>query len=259
MSKRLCLAISAAIVGLALIPSLAGATVGTPKYPNLRAMPPTDLMMDTVQVDGQDHHFLRFTSRTFNAGPGALELQRVPQAMPAAGLADLNQRVYEDPAGFRDIKLGTVSMESTFTFVVPAAATYQLWTQRDYDRAARTGFKRGSPLYTSPGVEYCVDDSEEIVTGQSQYTYASCTAAVMGISAGWADREDYYNEWQNFDFGTSPLPDGLYVLRAIVDPDNVLWESEGKADPAKESQVANSAVTQLEVNQGVIAWNDPVF
>jgi hypothetical protein len=241
-------------------PSQASATVGTPKYPDLRAMPPINLNLGEIMVGDQHHQVVRFTARTYNGGPGALEIRRTPQVIPASGLAELTQRIYEDPAGFRDEKLGAIPLNPTFTFVIPDAARYELWARRTFTWAQIAGFKRGRPLIAKPDVSYCVRDSQQIDPNATPApgvpgTYTDCTAAIQGISPGWADIQPWNNDNQALDVGTTPLPDGKYVLRVIADPDNLLWESPGKSDPAREGQVANQGYSSFDIVKGAITWN----
>jgi hypothetical protein len=40
------------------------------------------------------------------------------------------------------------------------------------------------------------------------------------------------------------------VIRNIADPDNLIWESPGKADASKESAVANAGITVIHIVNG---------
>jgi hypothetical protein len=248
--RLVALAVPAALV-VAAWPAGAAAQVGTAQYPNLRSMPPTELKLVKTTVAGQNHYEMRFKPRTYNGGPGRFEVQRVPQA---SGLADLKQRIYESPAGFRDESVAQTVFNPTFTFPLPDLIRYELWTKRGFARATRNGFARGAPLYVTPEVSHCVADVEPIDEGAGLAFYQECTALLVGISPGWADVESAVPP-HVIDFGSSALPDGKYVLRAIVDPNNLLWESAGKADPARESQAANQGLTPFEIINGVITWN----
>lgn len=241
-------------VAAAIMPVIAHASVGVPQYPDLRAMPPVKLKLAKRTVSGEVRHFLDFQPKTYNAGPGALEVQRVPQS---SGIADLNQRVYESPAGYRDERLTAVAFASPFTFPIPDFQRYEVWAERTFRRASERDFRRGAPLYVTDDVRQCVADTEQIdETAMPLPTYQQCSTAVMGISRGWAD-VDFLGEPHMIDFGDSPLPDGRYVLRAIVDPNNLIWESDGKSDDAKEGRVANQALTNFEIVKGNLAWVDP--
>jgi len=103
----------------------------------------------------------------------------------------------------------------------------------------------------SPKVSFCMLDSIPVDASpvNVQY-YKTCTPLAQGISAGWADVYDWTLPDQWIDVGTSRLPDGDYVLRNIADPNNIVFESPGKADPAKESQVANSGVSAVKILNG---------
>jgi hypothetical protein len=253
LSVALVAALVAALGGASTASATAGVT--TDLYPNLRMLSPSNLHLLTWDVGGQQHQQIHFTSRIWNAGPGALEIQRVPTT---SGIADLNQRIYESPAGFHDVKLGQVVFDPTdFTFPVPDIARYEVWTKRGYNRAKARGFKRGRPLAERLNISHCVADGYQFDPNSApQGTYAICTKVLMGISVGWADVEDYFNETQSVDFGTALPPDGDYVLRVIVDPDNLIHESPGKADPARESEIANSAVSYFRLVQGHLAGTE---
>jgi hypothetical protein len=251
-----------AVAALALLASPAAsssATVGAPMYPDLRMLPPSGLTLVKYPINGVWHYALGFDAVTANVGPGPLEVDQVPQATPLSGLADLKQRVYEDPAGFTDIKLGAVAFSPTNYFEIPDAARYELWTRSAFIRAQAHQFTRGKPLLVKNDIRYCIHDGQQIdaniIDSKHPPRYTSCSSLVQGISPGWGDVQGYWEPNQQFDFGTTPVPDGRYVIRAIVDPDNLLWESPGKADPARESQIANQGVASLDLVNGVITWN----
>jgi hypothetical protein len=240
-----------ALMFAALGAASSAAAVG-PKYPDLRMFSPTELQFQTAPVEGQDHHFLHFATRLVNAGEGALEVDRTPTP---SGIADLSQRIYAAPAGFQDVALGSVPFDPMdFSFPVPDIARYELWTGRGFARAEARGFRRGRPLSVQDSVSHCVADVEQVDQSQPPVgVYWPCTKTVSGISVGWANVEDAFNDYQSLDVGATPLPDGDYVLRVIADPTNLLYESSGKADPARESDVANSAVTYFRLVNGQFA------
>jgi hypothetical protein len=226
-------------------PAMAAAA---PLYPDLRMLSPTDLGLTTADVNGQEHHVIYFDTRVANLGEGAVEVQRTPTA---SGIADLKQRIYESPAGFRDEVLGAVAFDPMeWSFPVPDIARYEVWSQRAFARAQARSFQRGQPLFVHDSVGHCVLDWEQLdPNAVDAAKYPLCTRLVSGISVGWADRE-FANE---VDVGAAIPPDGDYVLRVIVDPTNLLFESAGKADPARESESANSAVTYFRLSGGQLA------
>lgn len=234
--------LSAAALGS---PVAAGAA---PRYPDLRMLSPANIQF----LEFQGTFSLRFTTRPANMGDGPLELRRTPTA---SGPAEVHQRIYEDPVGFRDERIGSsvIDLPTAFTFAAPNIARYELWTQRGFERASARNFTRGQPLYANPPVSHCLADREPLEEGETQGRYVECTSLVMGVSVGWSDVTGFFDDGQGFELGTSVLPDGEYVVRVIVDPDNVLFESEGKADPARESEVASDAFSFFRVANGQIA------
>lgn len=247
-----------ALLGVAALagiwPSLAGAAPGTPLYPDVRALPPSDIHLGRETVNFERHYVIRFSTYMYNAGPGRLEIQGTPRTA-----LDLNfqasQWIYEDPAGVTTEPIGTLFWHDVHShFHFDGYGRYELWTKTGYDRAAASGFTKGAPLYMSPKVSFCMMDSTPIdqSTVNVRY-YQTCTPLVQGVSAGWADLYDWTLPDQWIDVGTSRLPDGQYVLRNIADPNNIVFESPGKADPAKESQIANSGVTPVTIVNGQVA------
>jgi hypothetical protein len=240
--RILALAVTAAIAW----PAVASAA---PQYPDLRVPSPSELRLSKVRIGGVDNYWLRFTTNFVNAGQGALELQQIPTP---SGIADLNQRIYESPVGFTDHRLGSVVYSPEF-FEVPDLARYEVWTERGFERAQRSGFTRGQPVRQVSNLKYCLDDSRRVDENAPPAPVYTCTGLVMGVSVGWAMTQPWFVMKQTIDFGPAPPPDGDYVLRAVADPDNLLIESEGKADAARESEVANSGTSFFRIVNGQLA------
>jgi hypothetical protein len=230
-------------------PATAGAS---PKYPDLRTLPPFDAHLGTSFVNGENHYVVRFSNEVWNAGTGPFELHGVPH-FPIDGLFDASQWIYDDTAGVTIQPVGTFAFHPSHQhFHFDGFARYQLWTQTGFDRAQATGFTKGSPLYTSPKVSFCVLDIDQVdaASGPPTSVYRTCSPAMEGISAGWGDVYDYLLPDQWVDVGQTPLRDGKYVIRSIADPDNLIYESASKADASRESQVTNSASTPISIVNG---------
>ncbi|MGB7875250.1 MAG: lysyl oxidase family protein, partial [Anaerolineales bacterium] len=56
----------------------------------------------------------------------------------------------------------------------------------------------------------------------SYQSYTACDQNSQGISVGWIDTYRHHLEGQCIDI--TFLPDGVYALRSVVDPDKKLWE-----------------------------------
>ena len=81
---------------------------------------------------------------------------------------------------------------------------------------------------------------------------------LQGISPGWGDTYDYFRFEQWIDLGAEgSLSDGQYVLRSVADPLNKIYESPGKADPSRESQEDNEAITEFAVSGGKLVDSNP--
>lgn len=245
-TRRLAVVAVAGLVALAVSPA---ASQAAPLYPDLRMMAPTDLrILGIPQLDGSVHRRLQFTSRVWNVGEGAFEVDRTPTSDTTASLS---QRIYDSNGTFTDEPLAS-SVEFLpldFTFAVPAIGRYELWAYRDYLRARSRDFRRGAPLMAREA-SYCVADVEQVDPDQHAGAYATCTKFVTGISAGWADVTGGFEPENQFQLGTGTLADGEYVLRAIADPHNRLHESPGKADPAREGPIPNSSTTYFRLLDG---------
>lgn len=239
-----------ALLLVAASPAPAG--IGTPRYPDLRAMSPTELQLRTRVVTGVTRYQIRFTTTLWNAGEGALELNRTPH-VPADGQADVAQRIYETPVGFTDRPVMTLPYAPGQRFDVPRAARYEIWDERSFKRASARKFIRDQPLYANDSLVYCYADSRRVNPDDSSPSVYSCKQVQQGLSVGWADRYSWLDLAQHVDVGTAPLPDGDYVLRNVVDPDNVLYESPDRADPEREGEVANQGFTYFTVINGDIA------
>lgn len=233
-------------------PAAAGAGPTTSKYPDLRTLPPFEIHLGTARVDQENHYVIRFSNIVANAGQGPFELHGAPH-FPVDGLFDASQWIYGDPAGVSIEPVGVFAFHPSHQhFHFDGFARYELWRQRDFERAEAGGFSSGKPLYTSPKVSFCVLDLERVdaANGPPTAFYRTCTPAMEGISQGWGDVYDYLLPEQWVDVGQTPLRDGKYVIRSIADPDNMVFESDGKADPARESQVANSAIAYISIVNG---------
>jgi hypothetical protein len=229
----------------------AAGTIGTPQYPDLRTLTPSDLHLGTQLVAGQNHYVVEFTNSAWNAGQGPLELHGIPH-VPYDGFFDATQWIYEQPTGVTVKPVGTFAFHPSHGhFHFNDFARYELWTQRAFDRAKAANFTTGKPLYVAAKQSFCLLDTFQAGPNAAPVgVYMTCTPLMEGLSVGWADTYDWTLPDQWVDVGQTPLFDGQYVLRSIVDPDNRIYESDNKADPARESQVANSATTSFRIVNG---------
>lgn len=233
-----------------------------PRYPDLRALPPSELLPTVVPIDGAEHHVLRFTASIINAGPGPLEIRGDSDS--ASGRTLVYQRVYDEPGGVAEYPVGTFVFHPAHNhWHFEHFAAYELWTRDAYEAWLASGRQQGLPSWQGSkttgqqleGESFCLRDSQplpQVAAGPATRRYSDCAAAEQGLSVGWADVYPYFLPEQWIDLGLAPLPDGEYVLRVVADPLNLLLESPEKADPDRESPAANEGITTFSVQQGCL-------
>lgn len=225
------------------------------RYPDFRTSVPYDVHLGTALVNAENHYVVRFSNEIVNAGTGPFELHGTPH-FPYDGLFDASQWIYDDTAGVEMQSVGVFAFHPNHQhFHFDGFARYELWKERDFNRAQSVGFASGQPLYTSPKVSFCILDIRHAdqSSGPSRAFYRTCTPAMEGLSQGWADIYDWTLPDQWVDVGPKPLADGKYVIRSIADPENLIYESPGKADASRESEVANSAAVTITIVNGRLA------
>jgi hypothetical protein len=253
--EPLILAGAAIAVAVASVAAGALATAGPARaavtlYPDLRTVPPSELRFSTATIDGSTHTVLRFTNTVWNAGQGPLEL------VGNIGVnGSVTQRLYDDAGSFASVQVG-----DNFTFH-PAHdhwhfdgfADYQLWTKPEYDAWVASGRSQGQARTLGSKTTFCLMDTSRVQSlpgSPSKAVYSACGRELQGISVGWSDSYRYTLADQWIDLGNAVLPDGDYVLRSVADPKNRLYESAGRSDAARESEVANEAITSFTVQRG---------
>jgi hypothetical protein len=250
----------AAVLGAPLRSAGPVARAGELRYPDLKALPPRDARFDAVSIDGAPHIVLRFTAIEWNAGPGPLELR--PVDVDQDGRMVVTQWVYDDADGYQELEAGHFVYHPTHQhWHFEQFAAYELWTQDDYDQWLASGRSEGGPRWlgsktTGLTEGVCLRDSgivSRLPGTPDRMRYNLCGLAMQGLSVGWADAYDYRLPDQWIDCGEALPPDGDYVLRLVVDPLNLIYESDDKADPARESPAANDAVTAFSLRGGAIS------
>jgi Lysyl oxidase len=260
-SMALALLVSSGIVAL-LWGAGAHAEPTPPLYPDLETLEPYKLRFGTEIIDGETHQLLRFSIIVWNAGDGPLELLGKTVSTPSGGeRTKVYQRLYSS-SGRRTTTgaIGTYIFHPEHNhFHFGDFAEYQLWTRSEYRAWLQSSRTEGSPERADrlgTKVSFCISDFEVVdLTPISPRApvYKRCDPHIQGISVGWGDTYDWYLYDQWVDLGTTPLADGRYVLRSIADPDNLIYESEGKSDDARESRPANAAVTYFAVEGGILS------
>jgi hypothetical protein len=249
----------AALAVLALLGQVPVSWAGELRYPDLKALPPSDVRFDEVWIDGVNHDVLRFTAVEWNAGPGPLELR--PAYVDEDGRTVVSQRVFDSSGHYQEFEAGHFVYHPTHHhWHFEQFAAYELWTKSDYDRWLASGRTVGGPTYrgsktTGQGESVCLRDSgmiERLRGTPNSIHYNVCGMTVQGISVGWGDDYDYRLPDQWIDCGEDLPPDGDYVLRLVADSANLIYESPDKADPSREAPEVNDAVVRFSHKGGTI-------
>ena len=260
------LAVAAAAIATA---TPAGAEAA-PLYPDLRTLPPRDLRFDRTDISydysGNYHNVLRFTNTVWNAGPGRLENRGDINPTTLAGPA--YQRVYDTDGTFAEYAVGGFywHAQNHNHFHYDDWGRYELWDRADFDAWIASGRTVGEADLRGTKTTSCVMD-EEFFTQlpgtpfPAVYPSGGCLLddddeLTQGLSVGWGDTYDYYRDEQWIDLDQGSLADGQYVLRSVTDPNNKIYESPGKSDPAREAAQVNEGLVYFTIDGGQIVDTD---
>jgi Lysyl oxidase len=190
------------------------------RLPNLRALPPTDLLVTSNGVTGNPE--LRLTATSWNSGAGPLEL--IAGATGPAG-QDVYQRVYTVSGSYTDYLAGTFVWHPAHNhFHFQEYALYTLNPVNAPGASKREAYK----------TSFCVEDTGKVDTRLSgapkRPVYVTCNEFVQGMSVGWGDTYASYLAGQEIDLTGNP--DGLYELTVAFDPSNRIRETNDNDNTA---------------------------
>ena len=200
---------------------------GTPptlNYPNLSDIIPTAKM--SIVGTGNSRMF-QYTHDTFNGGPGPLVIQPVFNA--ASGNYQGTQYIYSlSSSGVWSLAkqipvAGVFIFDSDHGHFHFPFVSYGLYTV-----AANGG--PGTPVVTSGKVSFCINDSfiydPTLPNAGALGNLGSCSdpTSLRGLDIGAVDEYDQTDAGQSISLAN--VPDGTYWLRALVDPNNYLAESD---------------------------------
>jgi hypothetical protein len=177
-------------------------------------------------VGSGSNRMFQYTHDTFNGGPGPLVIQ--PVYNQASGNYQGIQYIYSFSGGTWTL---AKQIPVAGAFVFDAAhghfhfpfSTYGLY-QSNADGSI------GAPVALSTKTGFCIDDSfiyaSSLPNAGALGNLGPCTdpTSLRGLDIGAVDEYDQTDEGQSISI--AGLPDGTYWLRAVVDPDNYLAESD---------------------------------
>lgn len=223
--KRLFVAAAVLLsVPLALAGVAQAGDAGTPHYPDLQSLPPTQLKLQRDRSTGQ--RLLRLSNTVANLGDGVFELRPIHDLLTNTTKA--YQRVYtHDAAGAWS--LYSESQVGTFAF----HAAHNHWHVNDFAlyelRNVNLDGSIGSIVFATSGkVTFCIIDTSSVNAALEHSTgrvYKNCGQnATQGLSVGWGDTYTWNLAGQELD--VTNVPNGTYYLVVTADPDNLFAETD---------------------------------
>jgi len=205
------LALLLTLVSVLAVPAVAAVDLA----PNLRAFPAEDLHLETTSTG---RTLLRFATTSWNRGTGPLELI-AGSVNKSKKKQKVYQRVYAEDGSYRDLLAGSFVWHQQHNhFHLEQYAHYILQPVGAPGASSRTSSK----------TTFCVMDTTPIdlslPEAPQEPVYSTCESAVQGMSVGWGDT--YPSGLAGQEIDVTDLPDGDYQLTIVVDPKNMLLESD---------------------------------
>lgn len=188
--------------------------------PDLQTLPPSELRL--VYDPTTKRRILRFTNSIWNSGLGQLELTGRPNR--AGDHIQVYQRLFadEDKRVVGELEVGEFIFHDQ----------HRHWHLDDFAqyevRSIRIEGGLGGVVAAGSKLSYCILDisRNEGVPPRGEYSrvpgYITCNAETQGLSPGWVDVYGHHLPRQWVDI--TNLPDGVYALVSIVNPDQFVLE-----------------------------------
>jgi len=212
------------MAGLLAGASAASAATVTP--PDMKILVPTDLI--SIGLDGvTGNKMLRYTHITQDAGVGPFEID--PSYNAATGISSFVQSIYSSSSP------GVWSFDHTVPLAVNGAfvngSDYRFPLTRFSLNNVNPDGSTGTTVVVSPKTDYCITGDNRVgdvpnTPSQTSPPAGNCSDPTkpLGWSVGWGDQYDQTDSGQPIDL--TGVADGTYVLRATVDAQHVLTESD---------------------------------
>lgn len=218
------LALAGACVG-GLLAQASASAAGRPAaaLPDLRIFVPTNLI--SIGIGPTGHRQLQFTHITADVGAGPFEID--PHYNARTGISTFTQRLYRSTGPGSWAPARSVPLAAIGTWQPPSDYDFPL-TRFTLNRIGPDGGP-GSVVAVSPKVDYCITGDTQVpgvpdTPSQTFISDGNCgdPTLPLGWSVGWGDQYDQTDAGQPIDL--TGVPDGTYILRAMVDPDHVFRE-----------------------------------
>ena len=237
-------AVAAAVAWIGAPSAGAARGVYVVTLPDLQIQVPTDAISVGTNPTTGDRQ-LQFTHITWDAGTGPFRIK--PRYNRHTGVATFEQVIYRSRNGSSWRPDYKVPLAATGIFDPPSDYRFPL-TRFTLNQMNPDG-SLGSVVATSPKTDYCIT-ADAFVGGvpnapnSTSPPQSDCTnpSKALGFSVGWGDEYDQTDNGQPIDL--TGVPDGTYILHAMVDPLHVFTESNPNNDVTDTTlQISGNSVT----------------
>lgn len=163
---------------------------------------------------------LRLSNGTPNVGLGKLHFYGVLPPIDDS-TQEVMQRVFRDDGSYWDRQAGLFRYHPTHGHV-----HFEGWSQYNI-REILPGDGVGEIVAQSEKVSFCVLDlavhDNTLPNFSSNPEFTTCGSTVQGLSVGWYDV--YTKELPGQWIDVTDIPEGMYWLESVVDPDDLILES----------------------------------
>lgn len=205
--------------------------------PNLRVVPARDIAV-VLDAQGRPTNGVKFSTTSWNAGLGKLELVTKDTGSVSQRV---DQRIYCKDGTYDDRNAGFFEYHAEHNHVhFNDYANFILEPLDSNPQNVRKGNK----------TTFCIMDNTNINTqllrAPATEGYTVCAGqvagSVQGLSVGWGDTYASSRPGQSLD--TTNLPRGIYRLRMVVDPKNLIAET---------NEADNESCKLVEIGAGFVA------
>jgi hypothetical protein len=221
------------------------------------------------------HRCLRFSSGFANVGPGTFEVYGDSSAPVAPSGGTLYQNIYRSNGTHWSRQAGTFQFHDIHAhYHVLGIATFYIYRVLAHHKLAQAGtvLKEGFCLGNVKIFNWDSFAQDEIDPNSQDNCEPSPQSDgswrfYQGITAGWEDVYVWQTSGQYVDFAGDP--DGVYLLRMVVNPSNHLLEADAGRDHNDVAytyfRVRGEDIYTLERGRGSSPWDphkqvvDPVF
>jgi hypothetical protein len=207
------------------------------QLPDLQTLPAFDFRL--IENDHAGTRQIRFSNSIWNAGDGPLEFRGTVDQQEMT--VEVFQVLHTEGVLAEQIPMGNFYYSEShnhwhwFGFSV-----YQIWSVIEDGTLDEL-------LVESGKVGYCLRDDSLVDEFNVDFfhpekdnrpTYTACGSRVQGLSVGWVDTYGYNTPGQRLD--VTGIPEGIYALRSVADPNGEIVESD------KEN---NEAITYFQLER----------